>query len=90
MIYIYMLLSAVTLDDELKHLIAEVRELRKGEKTCPSACDGVNVNQILGEIVSTGYYAKDYSDLTEKLLYENVKYDQAIAGIQRIIAFNGF
>lgn len=87
---IHMMLPDVSLDDELKHLIAEVRGLRKGERTCPSACDGVYINQILGEIVSSGCYARDYSDLTEKLLFVNVKYDQAIAGIQRIIAFNGF
>ncbi len=87
---IYMLLSVVPIDDELKKLIVKVRELRKSQKICSSALDIFDINQLLEDIISSGYYEQDYSDLTEKLLFVNVKYDEAITGIQKVIISDCF
>ncbi len=35
---------------------------------------------MLKEIISSRFYEQDYNNITKKLLYENVSYDEAIAG----------
>jgi predicted nucleotidyltransferase component of viral defense system len=79
------LLTVVKLDSNLKVLVGDVREERKGGKLCYSAQDGVNVADILTKIIETEAYKKDYIENTQKLLFKQVKYEEAIKSISAII-----
>ena len=82
---IYKLYSAVKINDELKVLAEQVVYDRKQDRNCPSAKDGVNIKQVLKEIVDTNAYKKDYDEITANLLFEKVPYDTAIRVLSDII-----
>ena len=37
-----------------------------------------NITEMLYEIIESRFYESDYRDITEKLLYEEVSYDEAV------------
>jgi len=74
------LLPKVEIDDELGVLIDEVREDRMLFRNNPSAQPEHNIPEMLKEIINSRFYEQDYNNITKKLLYENVSYDEAIAG----------
>ena len=82
---IYQLLGKINLDDDLKPLIKEVRDLRKKHLNCYSAKDEVNINNLLRQIIDKEYYKEDYINVTEKLLSKRVEYEEVITGLKRII-----
>lgn len=82
---IYQLLRKIKLDDDLKPLINEVRNLRKSHTNCYSSKDGVKINELLHQIIDTAYYKEDYINVTEKLLSKKIKYEEVILGLQQII-----
>ena len=47
-------------------------------KNNPSAQLEYNIPEMLKKIISSHFYERDYRDVTQKLLYENVDYNQAI------------
>lgn len=79
------LLTLVTLDDNLKALIKEVREDRKTGTKCYSAQDGVSVPKLLRQMIDTEFFKKDYEDSTEKLLSKPVTYEEAVKALEAII-----
>ncbi len=84
------LLTLVTLDDNLKALIREVREDRKLGTKCYSAQDGVNIPELLRQMIDTKFFKKDYEDSTEKLLSKSVAYDEAVKALEKIISSGVF
>ena len=56
------LVSSIKLQDKrLKSLIDEVREDRKNDKNCLSAQDGIDINNLLEEIIAKDFFKKDYN-----------------------------
>ena len=82
---IYKLLPLVKLDNLFSELIREVREQRKASSICVSAKDGINISEVLKEIVDKNVYKDDYQNLTEKLLLEKVPYEVALQTLQEIL-----
>ena len=82
---IYKLLPLVKLDNLFAELIREVREQRKESSICVSAKDGINISEVLKEIVDKNVYKDDYQNLTEKLLLEKVPYEVALQTLQEIL-----
>lgn len=83
---IYKLLNIVPLDAKLKDLIEQVREERRGHKTCFSAQEGVDINRLLLEILETKAFQSDYNNRTYYLLFKDkVPYEDACSAL-RIIA----
>lgn len=74
----------VKLDNDLRELIAAVREERKPHKTCLSVQDGVDMRALLGEIIDKDVYREDYETVTETLLFEPLPYRDAIGALKRI------
>ena len=72
-------------NDELRKLITDVKESRKILEVCPSAKDGISINEILEEIVSTNAYEDDYGVITERILFSPLEYSEAIKTIEEII-----
>ena len=85
---LFKLMSEVSLSDDLKKLIGEVRAERKGHKTCLSAQDNVDVNNLLNEISETDAFKEDYENITYYLLFNKVPYEEAKT-VLRMIAEKG-
>lgn len=84
------LLTRVELNESLKSLALSVREERKKNKTCLSAQDGVSIPKLLGTIMETEYYRKDYEESTEKLLSKPLSYQEAVKALGSIIGSGVF
>lgn len=72
------LLPKVEFTSALDALIDEVREDRMQSKNNPSAQSEHNIPEMLKEIISSRFYEPDYNNITKKLLYEDVTYDEAV------------
>ena len=82
---IHKIYSSTTFTPALVDLIHEVRLLRQPLPICPSAAKGVDINQILKEIVEKSVYEKDYHTITEGLLFAPVSYETVIASLKQVI-----
>lgn len=72
------LLPCVEITPNLDALIDEVREDRMQSKNNPSAQLKYNIPNLLKEIVDSRFYEADYNNITRRLLYEDISYDEAI------------
>lgn len=83
------LLPKVEINKELENLIDEVRKDRMQSKNNPSAQPEHNIPEMLKEIINSRFYEADYNNVTKKLLYEDVSYDEAIKNGISIVAEKG-
>ena len=81
---LHKLMEVVTIDEELKALMNQVRQERKNHKQCLSAQDDINLNDLLLKIINEDVYRADYEAITETLLFEDVPYKQAVVTLQKI------
>lgn len=81
---IYMLLPKVKQDESFKSLVGEVRKVRADMNMCPSAVAGVNIPEVLREIVSKNVYERDYSSITTYFQNKSVPYEQVISVLETI------
>lgn len=72
------LLPEIKITPELDDLIDKVREDRMQSKNNPSAQLEHDIPEMLKEIISSRFYEPDYNNITKKLLYEEVSYEDAI------------
>ena len=72
------LVPKVDFTPELDALIDEVREDRMQSKNNPSAQPEYNIPQMLNEIIASRFYESDYNNITKKLLYEDMSYNEAV------------
>lgn len=72
------LLPEIKITPELDDLIDEVREDRMQSKNNPSAQPEHDIPQMLKEIIRSRFYEPDYNNITKKLLYEDMSYEDAI------------
>lgn len=82
---LYKLLSVVVLDEKLKKLVNEVRLDRKKHARCYTAQDNYEIPTILRRIIDERIYYKDYEEITRKVLFDEISYDDAITALYRII-----
>ena len=75
----------MALDENLKILVKEVREDRKTHERCYTAQDKYDIPKILQQVIDEKIYLKDYENVTEKVLFEDVSYEKAITAIEKII-----
>ena len=87
---IFKLSDIVSLDANLKQLVSEVFDERKLHEQCRSAKDGIDMNVLLQEIIDKDIYKKDYENITEKMLFEDVPYSTAIKTLQKIVDYKLF
>lgn len=80
------LLSEIGITPELDDLIDEVREDRMQSKNNPSSQPEHDIPEMLKEIISSRFYEPDYNNITKKLLYEDVSYDDAIKNGIAVVA----
>lgn len=82
---IYKLINSIELD-ELGLLVNKVREDRMRSKNNPSANIKYDIPSMLKEIIASRFYESDYRNVTRKLLYEEIEYDEAVDGGIAIVA----
>lgn len=87
---IYKLSEIVSVGIELRQLVNEVYEERKPHEQCRSAKDGIDMNELLQEIIDKDIYKKDYDEITSKMLFEEVSYNTAIDVLQKIVDYKLF
>ena len=80
------ILPNVDMSDNLSELIREVRKDRMQSKNNPSAQPEYDIPGMLKEIIETRFYEPDYNNITKKLLYEDVSYDEAVCNGIKIVA----
>lgn len=82
---IFKLLPMVPTEDDFGKLVKEVRKVRAGNvRICPSAQSGVDVPQVLLEIIEKQIYRADYESVTSRILEEQISYDTAITAVRKI------
>ena len=84
---IYHLLKYVKLDEELISLINKVKGYRVSLPTCYSAISDEPMSEYLKELIEEKTYKRDYDNVTYPLLYDHIKYEEAIAAIEAVEVF---
>ncbi|MDY5982710.1 MAG: nucleotidyl transferase AbiEii/AbiGii toxin family protein, partial [Anaeroplasma sp.] len=85
------ILPNINLDDNLKEIVKSVRLDRSKSKNNPSANSKYNINEMLKNIIETRFYESDYKNITLKLLYDKISYDDVIKnGIEIILSTDVF
>lgn len=82
---LYKLFEVIEINDSLKDLFALVRTERSGHAACLSAQEGVDLKNLLQEIIDKNIYKSDYEAITTGLLFEEVPYETVRSSLQKII-----
>lgn len=82
---LYELFNVVKIDNSLKELFKTVQKERSGHTACLSAQEGVNLKDLLQNIIDKNAYKNDYESITAGLLFKKVPYETAIDALQKII-----
>ena len=80
------LLPEIKITSELDALIDDVREDRMLSKNNPAAQPEHDIPDMLREIIDSRFYEADYNNITKKLLYEDVSYEEAASKGIEIVA----
>ncbi len=81
---IYMLFPYIEIDENFMKLIDDVRYMRAAMSICPSAKEGINISDLLHEIVEKNVYKKDYEEITIYFQNNPVDYESAISVLSKI------
>jgi len=81
---IHKILPHMTLNDDLKAFIEEVRKVREGKRDCLSAAKGVSLPDAIGDVMAKDAYKRDYNERTVPLLYETVSYKDVEETMRKI------
>ncbi len=80
------LVPVVSFSSELKMLICQVRKDRMSSKNNPSAQPEYDISKILQEVMTSRFYESDYKNITQKLLYDDLSYEEAVKNGIAIVA----
>ena len=82
---IHMLFPKIRLDEKFAELARKVRDIRCALDICPSAKPEIDINALLTEICKTDFFKKDYESVTQFFIFDNLKYKEAKASLQKVI-----
>lgn len=77
----------ISFDDNLASLFATVRQQRLGKPRCLSADPNVDFAAVLQELADKDVYRRDYIDVTDDLLYDEMPYEEAVKALVAIADF---
>lgn len=83
-------LTKIKLDNELKKLARKIRYERKENERYLIEQGNGNIPAILQEIIDKEICRKDYEAITEKVIFDNIFYFEAIKSLDKIIASGVF
>ena len=81
---IYKISKEVTVDDNFRKLILEVRAHRQGMKNniAPAADESINISELIKKFCDEDFYADDYKKTTKNLISDDIPYKDVKAFIQ--------
>lgn len=81
---IYKISKEVTVDDNFRKLIFEVRAHRQGMKNniAPAADESINISELIKKFCDEDFYADDYEKTTKNLISDDISYEDVKAFIQ--------
>lgn len=81
---IYKISKEVTVDDNFRKLILEVRAHRQGMKNniAPAADESINISELIKKFCDEDFYADDYEKTTKNLISDDIPYKDVKAFIQ--------
>ena len=82
---IHMLFPKIHFDEKFAELVRKVRDIRCTLDICPSAMHEIDINALLTEICKTDFFKSDYESVTRFFIFDNVKYKEAKATLQKVI-----
>lgn len=81
---LHKLLPEISFDEDFYNLFNEVKNIRSQDIACPSAKPENDIKEIIGKIIEDNYFEKDYKEITSDLLFEKIRYDEAIESLKEI------
>lgn len=81
---LYMMLPKVSLNDDYKDLVSKIRNHRAQMSICPSAQPGIDITNLLEQIIEKEIYKADYREITTYFQDEPLEYDIAISVLTSI------
>ena len=81
---LYKLFPLITVDDELKRLVTEVRQHRSTLSVCPSAIPDVNIYEKIMGFCDDDFYKEDYNTVTKYFISETIPYETIINNMKEI------
>ena len=81
---LYMLLPYITMNEEYKKLVHEIRLHRSRMPVCPSAQPQMDINALLKKIMQDEVYRADYDDITAYFQNHPVPYSEVIGVLEKI------
>lgn len=82
---LHKLFSDIVFNEEFFELFTEVQSIRAEDEECLSAKSDQNLKKLLIEICDKDYFKKDYEEITDDLLFEEVNYATVKASLLQII-----
>lgn len=81
---LYKLFPLITIDDELKKLVTEVRQHRSTLSICPSAMPNVDIYEKIMDFCDNDFYKDDYDNITKYFISEKIPYENIISNMREI------
>lgn len=78
---LYKIRPFINFDNDFISLVNEVRTIRSQNKMCPSSKQDVNVSEVLRLIIMNNIYMRDYIEITQDLLFEDVSYQDVLEAL---------
>ena len=82
---IFMIYPYISFDNDFYALFNEIKELRKNHPYSYTIKTNKGIIEIITEIINSDYYKNDYNNITSKLLFDNVSYNDCIKTLNIII-----
>ena len=81
---IYKIYPSIVINDDFMRLLEQVRNHRATLSICPFAQIDVDIKSIIKEFIDNDFYKRDYENVTENLISDNVTYEQTIDTMEEI------
>lgn len=84
---LYKIYPLINKEKKLKQLIEDVRLLRREHEKCESAQNGININDVLKQIIDSKLFKEDFEQTTSAMFTskESITYDESISVLFKII-----
>lgn len=79
--------EVIKFDKTLTDLFKQVRKYRNKSSICYSAREGVELHNVVNGIIKQQVFKKDYNELTQGLLYENISYEECETKLVEVCNF---
>lgn len=81
---LHMLYPTISVNDDFKELIQQVRKHRSQLPICPSTKDDVDIKSLINEFLDKEFYKSDYENITRTLISDDVTYEQTSLTLREI------